>query len=207
MRFGPLTIEYDDRVIEPRPWTVCQSQWAAELLTGAPPGPVLELCAGVGHIGLLAVDGTDRTLVLVDLNEAACALAGRNAARAGATVEVRHGELEEALRPDERFALVIADPPWVPSDDVHQHPDDPLLAIDGGSDGLDVARSCVDVISRHLLAGGAAVVQVGDEDQVRALAAYVEERPALGLRLVDSRVLDNGALAHLERRPDALERA
>ena len=53
--FGTLSIDFDDRVLEPRPWTAAQSTWAADLMRGAPAGPVLEVCAGAGHIGLLAI--------------------------------------------------------------------------------------------------------------------------------------------------------
>lgn len=191
-------------MLEPRPWTEHQSQWAAELLPAVPPGDVLELCAGVGHIGLLAITGTDRHLVQVDADGRACELARANAARASRTggtwtVEVRHGELQEALSPGERFPMVIADPPWVRSDDTSVHPDDPDTAIDGGDDGLDAVRSCLAVIGGHLAEGGAAVLQVGDAEQVAAVSAYVDDRPDLALRVVASRVLDGGALVHLAR--------
>src|SRR5690606_34915582 len=63
---GGLTIAYDDRVLEPRPWTVLQSRWAAELARDVPPGPILELFAGVGHIGLVAATACGRELVQVD---------------------------------------------------------------------------------------------------------------------------------------------
>ena len=55
-RFGPLDIEYDERVLEPRAWTLAQSEWAAQLLTGAGDEPLLELCAGAGQIGLAAAE-------------------------------------------------------------------------------------------------------------------------------------------------------
>ena len=199
--FGHLEIEFDDRVLRPRPWTALQSVWAGELLSELPPGDVLEVCAGAGHIGLLAVSGTDRHLVQVDADEAACAFARVNAARAGraTTVEVRHGWMEEALSPGERFALVIADPPWVPSADTAQHPEDPLPAIDGGPDGLDAVRTCLAVIGRHLVTGGAALLQVGSPEQAEAVAAYVEQSPALRLRAVDHRSYAEGAVVRLVR--------
>ena len=142
---GGLRIAYDERVLEPRPWTVLQSGWAADLLPALPPGPVLELCAGVGHIGLLAVAGSARDLVLVDLNPVACELARANAEAAGhaGAVQVREGRFEDVLEAGERFPLVIADPPWVPSEQTSRFPEDPLVAIDGGADGLDVARACL----------------------------------------------------------------
>ncbi|MDN6412130.1 MAG: methyltransferase, partial [Yaniella sp.] len=68
LTFAGLIISYDHRVLEPRPWTEAQSSWAAELLAQAPAGPVLELCAGVGHIGLAAVQDSHRDLVMVDFN-------------------------------------------------------------------------------------------------------------------------------------------
>ena len=90
--FGGLTITFDDRVLRPRDWTLAQSTWAAELLATAPAGPVLELFAGVGHIGLAAVASTDRELVMVDLNPAAVELARCNIDTAGlaSRVTVRH---------------------------------------------------------------------------------------------------------------------
>lgn len=196
MRFGPLTIAYDDRVLEPRAWTTLQSHWARELLETAPRGAVLELCSGAGHIGLLAVDGTDRTLVCVDQNPVACEFATRNARAAGRAdlVDVRNIALQ-SLAEGEAFPLIIADPPWVSSDDVHRFPEDPVLAIDGGSDGLALARACVAVIDGHLHQRGAALVQLGSTEQARALA---DDLPS-SLVLVEVREHPNGVVALLRR--------
>ncbi|WP_017935133.1 methyltransferase [Nocardioides sp. Iso805N] len=184
--FGPLRIEYADDTLRPRPWTEQQSSWAHELLEDAPPGPVLELCAGVGHIGLLAVLGTDRGLVCVDSSASACAYARRNVAAAGRddVAEVRHGAMDTVLMPEERFALVIADPPWVPTDRTARFPEDPLASIDGGADGLDVARTCVEVAARHLLRDGVLLLQLGERQQVDALARELAETAELGVREV-----------------------
>lgn len=199
MAFGELTIAYDERVLRPRPWTADQSSWAAELQSTAPDGPVLELCSGAGQIGLLAVLHTGRELVCVDLNPVACDFARRNAEAAGlaSRVEVRAGRLETALRPAERFPLVIADPPWVRRDDVATYPEDPLLAIDGGADGLDVARACLEVAARHLLPGGSALVQLGTRMQV----ARIEDDLTGGQVLVVREVRDGerGVLVRVER--------
>lgn len=194
MTFGLLTIEYDDRILAPRPWTALQGRWAADLLRDAPPGSVLELCAGAGQIGLLAIVGAHRPLVCVDDVEAACDYARRNAGRAGLAdlVEVRQARLEDAVAPDERFALVIADPPWVPSAETGQHPDDPQAAIDGGPDGLDVARVCVRVAAPHLLPGGSILIQLGSRAQAQALAGELT-----GLRLEEVRDGEGGVVARL----------
>ncbi|KRE95537.1 methyltransferase [Nocardioides sp. Soil774] len=200
MAFGPLTIDFDDRVLRPREWTAAQSRWAAELMAGAPAGPVLELCSGAGHIGLLAVADNDRRLVMVDANPAACAHARTNATRAGLAdrVDIRERRLESALGDDELFAVVVADPPWVPRSRTTEFPEDPLSAIDGGDDGLDVARACVAVIAAHLAPGGAAVLQLGTTDQAGALLA----EPAFAdgpLLMGEVRQETRGVLALIER--------
>ena len=201
MAFGGLTIAYDDRVLRPREWTTAQSDWAAELMVTAPGGPVLELCSGAGHIGLLAVAASGRRLVCVDANPVACDYARANALDAGLAelVDVRESRLERALAPDERFPVVIADPPWVPREQTSRFPEDPLTAIDGGDDGLDVARACLAVIDRHLAADGSAILQVGTRAQVDALRTepcFAEQR----LTMVEVRQQERGVLARIDRR-------
>jgi release factor glutamine methyltransferase len=201
VRFGPaLEIAYDDRVLEPREWTAVQSGWAAELLADAPAGPVLELCAGVGNLGLLALTlksaAQPRHLVGVDLNQVACAFLRHNVRSAGLEdhVEVREGAIEGSLRPAERFALVIADPPWVEHSRIGDHPADPAIAIDGGPDGLVIARMCLRATAAHLLPGGSAILQLGNTGQVDVLEPEADE---LGLAVEDVREYERGVLARL----------
>ena len=200
MTFGPLAIAFDERVLRPREWTAAQSEWAADLMAAAPDGPVLELCAGAGHIGLLAVARSGRQLVCVDANPVACDFARANAVDAGMAdrVEVREGRLETALAPDEQFPVVIADPPWVQSDQTSQFPEDPLTAIDGGADGLDVARACLSVIAAHLAPGGSAVLQLGTQaqaDVLRGEPCFTDGR----LVLAEVRQEERGVLVRLDR--------
>ncbi|MFC7400963.1 methyltransferase [Citricoccus sp. GCM10030269] len=201
LRFCGLEISYDERVLEPRPWTESQSTWAAELLTDAQPGPVLELCAGAGHIGLGAVRDSDRDLVMVDVNPAAEQFALENAAANGleSRVTFRLSRLDTALDAGERFAMVVADPPWVRSEDTTMFPEDPVLAIDGGDDGLDLARQCVDLMSKHLADGGSGLLQLGNRAQAETIAAYAAGHAEGPLAAVETRSFDRGVLVHLTR--------
>lgn len=201
MRFGELTIAYDHRVLEPRPWTATQSRWVSTLLADAPPGPVLELCAGAGHIGLLALHDHDRELVMVDLDETACEFARANATAAGmgARVTVRCGRMDEVVGAGEKYAAVVADPPWVTRAEMHRYPDDPPRAIDGGDSGLDLVHDCLDVIGGHLADTGFAVLQVGPGDQADAVERHLTNHPGLALRVAGQQVHDRGVLVHLTR--------
>jgi methylase of polypeptide subunit release factors len=198
MTFSHLTIEFDERVLRPRPWTAMQSRWAAELIPDAPVGRVLELCAGAGHIGLLAVSLASRPLVCVDLNPAACELTRHNAALAGldGDVEVHCGDLADAVPTGEQFGVVIADPPWVPAADTGLFPEDPLLAIDGGDDGLAMARLCLSVAAYSVADGGHVLIQLGTQEQARQLATEASDTP---LDLVEIRDGERGVVARFDR--------
>ena len=171
--FGPVRIGFDATVLAPRPWTIAQSRIAADLLGGEPPGAVLELCCGAGQIGLATAAWTGRRLVQVDDCAAACRWARRNAAANRIPVEVRHAAMDDALEDGERFALVLADPPYVPTRDVARYPADPRHAIDGGADGLDAVRSCLAAITGHAAPGAPVALQVRGPAQADRVAAVV----------------------------------
>ncbi len=199
MAFGSLEIRFDSRVLRPRPWTADQSEWAASILPTAPNGPVLELCSGAGQIGLLTIALAPRPLVCVDLNPVACAFTRLNADAAGLgdLVTVREGRIDEVLEPREGFALVVADPPWVPRADIGRFPEDPLLAIDGGDNGLEVAWACVAAASEHLLPGGSAILQLGTTDQAAAIGACLGRYG--DLVLTEVREGERGVLVRLDQ--------
>lgn len=202
VRFGPLDIAYDEQVLEPRGWTLAQSQWAAELLASCAGGPILEICSGAGQIGLAAALLSGRSIVLVDASGPACTFARHNATAAGLAdrVDVRHAPMSEALTPDERFPLVLADPPYIPSTDTRVFPEDPLTAIDGGIDGLDLARSCLEVGAAHLLPGGHLLIQLRDGEQAELLLRSAGDAATTLLSRVEVREFaGRGVVLHLVR--------
>lgn len=190
--FGPITVEYDTRVITPRPWTLAQSEWAAELVEERSISRLLELCAGAGHIGLAAAVLADCDLVQVELDPVAAGYATANAQRAGRAdrVQVRNVPLQTAVAPGATFELIVADPPYLPSASVARWPDDPVLAIDGGTDGLDVVRACLQVAADHLAGAGCVLLQVAGRGQAGAVRALLDATPSWGLRAGELREAD-----------------
>jgi methylase of polypeptide subunit release factors len=200
MAFGPIQVAFDGTVLRPRPWTLPQAEWAAQLAgAGAGDGPMLELGCGAGHIGLAAAVLSGRPLVQVDRDPAACRWAAHNAAASGCAgrVEQRCGTVEEVLTPDERFPVVIADPPYVPTAEVDLYPEDPIGAIDGGADGLDVVRSFLVAACRHLTPEGSVVVQLRGIRQVAQLETWLAHPVSPGLVLLETR--SSGELRALAR--------
>lgn len=199
IRFGPLNVQFDHDVLRPRAWTLAQARWGAQLAAQLPDGPVLELCAGAGHIGLVLAMLARRDVVLVDSDAHACGFARANADEANLVtrVEVRNDPVQSALGPDERFAVILVDSPWVPSTATGCFPEDPRAAIDGGHDGLDLARECIGVIACHLAEGGTSILQLGTEAQAASIQTYLQQHCSLGLEVQELRTAHGGVLARL----------
>jgi release factor glutamine methyltransferase len=104
--------------------------------------------------------------------------------------------MDEVIEADEEFAVIIADPPWVRTEEVGAFPEDPVTAIDGGADGLQLARGCLDVIAHHLVVAGSALLQVGPGQGplVAKLAA-----PHSDLAVVATRDFPRGTLVQIDR--------
>lgn len=195
LTFGPLQVAFDDAVLRPRPWTLLQSSWAAELAADLPPGSILELCAGAGHIGQAAVLSRC-ALVQVDADPGACRWARLNAeANVSTPVDVRCGDLDDVVQVGERFAVVLADPPYLPRDEVDDH-DDPTHAVDGDPDGLELSRRCVAVAGADVADGGAVLLQARGRGQVESLAGALA---AAALELVEVRSHDDDRAVALLR--------
>ena len=196
--FGPLRISYDDRVLAPRPWTIEQSRWAAELAKLAPEGRLLELCCGAGQIGLATISAVRRRLVCVDVDPVACEYTRLNAdlAGLGGLLEVRTGPIEDRLLPDELFAGIIADPPWVPRAEVGTVP--------GGSGHGDRRRSGRARPGPDVCPGGG---RPPDARWLRraparhARAGRPDRRPSCDdrLRVAEVREFERGVLVRLDR--------
>lgn len=202
-RFDRLTIAFDDHVLTPRAWTIMQSLWAQELLADLPAGRVLELCAGVGQIGLLAVQPFNRRLLQIDLNPHAVRYATHNAraAEMDARVEVREADVASVLGEGERFPLVIADPPYLRTEQLSAYPGDPQSAVDGGADGLGLVQRVVRVAAGVLTDDGVCLLQVADRDQARAVQ-LLPARRRHGLHVTEVRCAPEGTVLRMERASD-----
>ena len=162
---------------------------------------MLELCSGAGQIGLLAVAESTRRLVCVDVSPVAASYTHRNAEAAGLSdrVSVRTGLISQVLARGEQFPLIIADPPWVPRSLTARFPEDPMLAIDGGDDGMDVVHECLRAISRHLAPEGVALLQLGTAEQAETVAGLLD---GTGLVAGEQRTYgDRGVLLRIDHAP------
>ncbi len=185
-----LPFYVDASVLVPRPDTETVIEVARGLRADrAAPCRVLDLCTGSGAIAVsLAKELPGARVVATEISEAAVAIARRNAERNGVAdrVEVRHGDLWAPVA-GERFDLVCANPPYIASAVIPtlsaEVKREPVLALDGGPDGLSFYDRIVPAAREYLEPGGALVVEHG-YDQADAVRARFEAAGFSGVTLV-----------------------
>ncbi|GIW42092.1 MAG: release factor glutamine methyltransferase [Candidatus Binatia bacterium] len=188
--FWSLWFELDSSVLVPRPETEHLVEAALELLRETPTPRIVDAGSGSGCIAVaLGTERPDASLLAVDSEADALALAARNVSRYGLGDRVRLSRADlrhEAL--DGPFDLFVSNPPYVPSARISElDPEisrwEPRVALDGGEDGLELFRAFVARAARALGPGGSVALEVG-EGQERAVAEILS---SAGFENVQSR--------------------
>lgn len=174
--FWSLDLQVSAAVLVPRPETELLVEWALELLMPMHAPRVADLGTGSGALALaLQASKADARVIASDVSAAALGVARANAARLRLPVEFREGSWWRVCTADERFDLVVSNPPYIARDDTHlpalRH--EPLLALSDGADGLQALREIVSAAPAHLRHGGWLLVEHGWQqgEAVRALFA------------------------------------
>jgi release factor glutamine methyltransferase len=170
-------------VFVPRRRTEFLVEQAATL---ARPGTVvIDLCCGSGAISAaLLVRASEIELYAADFDPVAVRCARRNIGTRG---RVCQGDLYEALPSGiaGRVDLVVCNAPYVPTEAIAFMPGEarlhePMMALDGGPDGLDVQRRVIADAPGWLVAGGHLLIETSRK-QASSTAATLEQAGLLAM--------------------------
>ena len=212
--FRDLDLDVTPAVLIPRPETEGLVEAVLEVLRGEvsrwPQPRVLDLGTGSGAIALAIAQEWPAAIVFAtDASELALAVARRNAAASelAERVEFRQGDWFDAVGGDDRFEIIVSNPPYIAEDEAESLPRDvrdhePHAALFAGASGLEALREIIEESPRHLVAGGLLALELA-ESRAREVASWFEgAHDWSGVELIDDlagepRVL----LARRERGP------
>ena len=143
---------------------------------------ILDLCTGSGCILLSLLSYSNGTTgVGTDLSGKALSIAERNAERLGLLERTawRQGDLFEAVSGDEKFDLIVSNPPYIKSEVIPSLAAEvsvyePRLALDGGKDGLYFYRKIIPGSVSRLVTGGMLFLEIGS-DQAEEVSALMRD--------------------------------
>lgn len=167
-------------VLIPRPETELLVEAVAAELAGIPSPRVLDVGTGSGIIAVsLACLLPGARVTAVDLSAPALAVAARNASRHGVASRVKflQGDFYAPLAGlSERFTAVVSNPPYIRTADIpgllrDVRDYEPLLALDGGPDGLAAYRRLTGELDLFACRPQLLAFEVG-EGQAPAVTAF-----------------------------------
>ena len=129
---------------------------------------VLDLCTGNGSLAVLAAMAWPEVSVLAtDLSAEALEVAKLNVQRHGLQERITLIQGDGLAAAPGRFDLILCNPPYVNRKSMAVLPAEyraePLLALDGGHDGMDFIRGLMAGARQHLTENGVLVLEVGHE--------------------------------------------
>lgn len=163
--FYGYKIKVDERVLIPRPETELLAEMAIKTIEDG--DKVLDLCTGSGCIAIALrreVKDKEITVTAADISAEALELAKENAKSNFADIKFIESDLFTKVRG--KFNLIVCNPPYIKrselaglQSEVKDH--EPVLALDGGEDGLDFYRRLAAEAPKHLVRGGTLLMECG----------------------------------------------
>ena len=172
--FWGLEFEVGPDVLAPRPETeiVVEEAVACLAQTRPDPGPagrslLIDVGTGSGCLAVcLARECPGAKVIATDVSPGALAIAARNAQRHGVAgrIEFRRTSLLDGVGGP--ATLVVSNPPYIATGDIAGLPPEvrvwePLEALDGGPDGLDIVRALLADAPHVLAPGGWLIMEFG----------------------------------------------
>jgi ribosomal protein L3 glutamine methyltransferase len=148
---------------------------------------VLDLCTVSGCLAILAAHIFPNAKIdAVELSPEAMAVARENVAESGFAdrISLFQGDLFAPLK-GKSYDLIITNPPYVDAETMADLPPEfraePVMALAGGADGMDVVRRILAEAGKHLKRGGGMICEIGTDREI-----LDEEYPAIDFLWLDS---------------------
>ncbi|MCK5882016.1 MAG: 50S ribosomal protein L3 N(5)-glutamine methyltransferase [Sinobacterium sp.] len=134
---------------------------------GPSPESILDLCCGSGCIGIACADAfPDAEVVLADISDDALDVADINIERHQLSQWVSTIKSDLFKDIDQRFDLIVSNPPYVDTEDFNAMPDEfqhePSMALTSGNLGLDHPLQILREASNYLSESGLLILEVGN---------------------------------------------
>lgn len=162
--FMGLNFKVNENTLIPRGDTEILVEKAIELINKNKYKSVLDIGTGSGAIAVSVAKYTDAKVTAVDISNEAINVAKENAEQNGVNVEFINSNLFSNI--NEKFDLILSNPPYIEKDVIKTlEPDvkdyEPMLALDGGVDGLDFYKSITKDCCKYLNKNGSIAFEIG----------------------------------------------
>jgi release factor glutamine methyltransferase len=189
--FYGRSFEVNSFVLVPRPETELLVERVLALISSEEDATILDIGTGSGAIAVtLAAERPSLIVDATDISPSAIQVAQRNAHHHGVGDRVRFLETDlfPTTRNDKPYDVIVSNPPYIRESEIETlQPDvakhEPHVALNGGSDGLDVFRRIAEKCAGFLGPRGAIVLEVGAGQAESVSKLFFQAFPASSVQI------------------------
>lgn len=165
--FMGLTFYVDENVLIPQPDTEILVETTINMIkqNNKQKPLILDLCTGSGAIAIsLAKCISNAQITASDISNRAIEIARKNANNNQVTIQYVCSDLFKNI-PNLQFDYIVSNPPYIETNEILNLPqevkNEPLLALDGGKDGLHFYRNILNQAITYLKPQGYLLFEIG----------------------------------------------
>lgn len=174
--FYGLKFFVNENVLIPQPDTEIIVEEALNIISDG--DRVLDLCTGSGVIGVTIANKKNAIVVASDISKKALEVAKINADNLGdSKVTLVESDLFENI--EGKFNVIVSNPPYIKKDVIRtlskEVQNEPIIALDGGIDGLDFYKKIVEEALNYLEDGGYLLLEIGYDQKEEVLNLVINK--------------------------------
>lgn len=127
---------------------------------------VLDMCTGSGAIAVSLSKYLDKALIYAsDISINALDVAKKNAKSNSLDITFIHSDLFNDIEISNQFDIIVSNPPYIETEVIKslskEVQEEPIIALDGGKDGLDFYREIIKCAKEYLIKDGYLALEIG----------------------------------------------
>ena len=178
--FMNLEFYVDENVLIPQPDTEVLVESVLEICNNIKEKnkiKILDLCTGSGAIAIalnyeLNKRNIHTEIIASDISDNALKVAKKNNVKNNTKVKFIHSDLFENIK-DNDFDIIVSNPPYIKKDVIptlsEQVRNEPIIALDGGNDGLDFYKKIIEQARKYIKNEGYLCLEIGYDQKIEVL--------------------------------------
>ena len=164
--FMGLELYVDENVLIPQPDTEVLVEEVINIARKENKTDILDLCTGSGAIGISIAKNIDNlNVTLSDISKKVLKVAKKNCNCVDKKEQIKIIQSDLFENIEGKFDIIVSNPPYIKSSVIKtldkEVQNEPLLALDGGEDGLEIYRRIINEAYEYLNSDGYLCLEIG----------------------------------------------
>lgn len=176
--FMGLEFYVDEHVLIPRPDTEILVEEVLKIIDNKENLDIIDMCTGSGAIAIsIAKYAPNNNIYAIDISTSALDVAKQNAEKNNVNTEIQfiNSNMFQNLKINIKADIIVSNPPYIETETIKtldkQVQNEPKIALDGGSDGLNFYRNILENSKLYLKENGIILMEIG----------YNQKQPVINL--------------------------